>query len=206
MMNRNTNDRNRFNRLLFESKLFCVFLFLFFQNFQAQITITDGAIFYSETASIIHQEETSSPISDAKIYVSSQAHISNGHLISGDIEIIAEIDLKKEKKTQKTIVLKEPQEAKIAKTEKPVPQKVIIDAPKFNSLESSTAIAFNKSFSEKIVSSTSFQYPHFINKEFFENFNRFIIKELKSINLYVADSFCNIHSLTFSVRPPPFLA
>lgn len=207
MISNNAKDGNWLNNLLFESKLFCLFLILLFvQNFQAQITVTEGAIFYSEKEVVIHQEETSSPISSAKIYVSSQAEISNAHLISGAIEIIAEIDSKKEKKSPKAVVLKEPQETKIAKTEKIVTPKADIDAPKFNSLESSTSIVFNKSFSEKIVSGSSFQFKHFINKEFFANANRFVSNDLKSIDLYVADFFCNIQSLTFSVRPPPFIS
>lgn len=206
MINKNTKDRNRLNSLFFESKLFCVCLFFLVQSFKAQITVAEGAIFYSEKEIVIHQEEKPSPISSAQIYVSSQVQIFNGHLISGDIEIIAEVDSKKEKKPTKAVVLKESHEAKIAKVDKIAPQKVNIDAPKFRSLESSISIAFNQSFSEKIVSTSSFQFKHFINKEFFASYNRFVSKELKSINLYVAGFFCNIHSLTFSVRPPPFLA
>lgn len=205
MISNNAKDRNWLNNLLFESKLFCLFLLLLFvQNFQAQITVTEGAIFYSEKEVVIHQEEANSSTSSAKIYVSSQAEISNAHLISGAIEIIAEIDFKKEKKSRKAAVLKEHQETKIAKTEITVTPKANIDAPKFNSLESSTSIAFNKSFSEKIVSGSSFYFKHFINKEFFTNANRFVFNDLTSINLYIADFFCNIQSLTFSVRPPPF--
>ena len=153
----------------------------------------------------VHQEEANSSTLSAKIYVSSQAEISNAHLISGAIEIIAEVDSKKEEKTPKVVVLKELRENKIVETEKIVIQKVNIDAPKFNLLESSTSIAFNKSFSEKIVTASSFQFKHFINKEFFASSNRFVSKELKSIKLYIVDFFCNIHTLTFSVRPPPFL-
>lgn len=205
MINKNTKDGNRLNSLLLKSKLFCVCVFFLVQSFKAQLTVGEGAIFYSEKEIVIHQEEKSSPISSAKIYVSSQAQISNGHLISGDIEVIDEIDSKKEKDTPKAVVLKEPQEAKIAKVDKIAPQKIDVDTPKFNSLESSTSIVFNKTFSEKIVSASSFQFKHFINKEFFASSNRFVSKELKSINLYVADFFCNIYSLTFLVRPPPFL-
>lgn len=208
MINKNTKDGNRLNSLLSKSKLFCVCVFFLVQSFKAQITVGEGAIFYSEKEIVIHQEEKSSPISSAKIYVSSQAQISNGHLISGDIEVIDEIDSKKEKDTPKAVVLKEPQEpqeAKIAKVDKIAPQKVDVDTPIFNSLESSTSIVFNKTFSEKIVSASSFQFKHFINKEFFASSNWFVSKELKSINLSVADFFCNIYSLTFLVRPPPFL-
>ena len=204
-MNSKSSKENHFPFSHFLGKMFAFLLLLFIQNFQPQITVTEGAIFYSEKEVVIHQEEANSSTLSAKIYVSSQAEISNAHLISGAIEIIAEVDSKKEEKTPKVVVLKELRENKIVETEKIVIQKVNIDAPKFNLLESSTSIAFNKSFSEKIVSSTSFQYPHFINKEFFASSNRFVSKELKSIKLYIVDFFCNIHTLTFSVRPPPFL-
>lgn len=180
-----------------------IHLLIFMQFFNGQVTITDGAIVYKGSEIVVDQENKTSPPTIARIYVSSQAQIFNGHLISGDIEIIAEVDSKKEKKPTKAIVLKESQEAKIAKI---VPQKVNIDAPKFRSLESSTSIAFNKIFSEKIVSASSSQFKHFINEKFFSKYNWFIISRLGSINLYIADFFCTIHSLTFSVRPPPFLA
>lgn len=182
-----------------------IFLLVFIQFFKGQITISDGAIVYRDSEIVVHQEKTPSPIPNAKIYVLPQTQISNAHLISGAIEIITETDPKKEKKSPKAVILKEPQEAKIAKTEKLITPKVNIDAPKFNSLESSTSIAFNKSFSEKIVSGSSFQFKHFIYKEFFTNANRLVSRDLKSINLYTVDFFCNIQSLTFSVRPPPFL-
>lgn len=206
MYKENIKEKRCLSILPIFGKGLTIFLLIFMQFFNGQITIADGAIIYKDSEIVLDQENKTSTLTIARIYVSFQTQIYNPHLIVEDNDIIVEINLKKEKKNLKSVVIKKTHGVKIVKIEKVLSRKVNIgDAPQFNPIESSTSIAFNKSFSEKIVSASSFKFKQVINKEFFASSNRFVSKELKSINLYAAGFFCIIHSLAFPVRPPPFL-
>lgn len=72
-----TNDGKCLSCLLSASKLFCVFLFLFFQNFKTQIYVSGDAQIYSEKVALISQPDFGFKFSKNKIYISSGVQFSN---------------------------------------------------------------------------------------------------------------------------------
>lgn len=205
-MNKNTNDGNQLNSLLLLSKLFCVFLFFFVQNFHSQIFISEGAIIHVEKDVLISQ--TDSLVSNNhknKIYISSGVTISNLDT-RNNFEIVEHISSEnKKKESAKDLAanLNQTQE------EEKVEQKTVaVKTPDF-SKETISIPKTEEYFSfGSVHSKISVPVSQFNPKQIFFSVKTTLFLSFKWHRLafdysYIIEPVSTTDKSSFSVRPPP---
>ena len=209
MMSKKTNDGKCLSCLLSASKLFCVFLFLFFQNFKTQIYVSGDAQIYSEKVALISQPDSLVlRTSKSKIYISSGVKISNHESLKNYeiVEILPCENKKLEPKKQSVL--------NIAKTqsEKKVEQKLSSKKENhffykhtFSTSKSEVYFSFVGGFSKISVLVSQFNAKQIINSESCKAALSFRRIKLASEH-FKKDELLTVQKwFAFSVRPPPFL-
>lgn len=213
MMNKNANDSKSLSGLLFFSKLLFAFLFFWVQNFQAQFTVSEGAIVHSEKAVIIYQADSISSIagsiSTSKIFISSGVNITNLDT-KNNFEIVKVLPLESKK-----IEPKNHSVLHIAKAEltKKVEEKIVSKSKNqtfskhlFSTPKKDVYFSIVGSFSKISVLVSQNNATPIIPSENYQTSLALGWSKLASVYFKNAELLTAQNKSAFSVRPPPFLA
>lgn len=207
-MIKNTNNDRCLNSLLFMSKLFCIFLFLFIQNFRAQIFISKGGSVYGENeVSFSHPDSLALNYPKSKIYISSNVKIFNIEALT-NYEIVETIISEKKKiEPKKQTVIN------IAKTqsEKKIQQKLASKKENlsfykhtFSHSKSEVYFSFVGNFSKVTIPISQTYAKQIMHSENYMASLSFRGTKLASKYFKRAELITAQNRSAFPVRPPPF--
>lgn len=202
------NDEREISKFSpFCGKTLGVFLLCIFNFFSAQNKILNtDAIYVSGGAEII-EEKGFENFEKSTIYVSADVKFLN-FASETNFEIV------KISKSKKLIVSKTVRLAKkkkvILKPKSELP-KLVENQPEklqtFTSLpESGRSFSANQNHKTAVAQSHTFTLKHFLQTRLINFRPTFLDSSKTKTRTYLADFNCKIHSESYSVRPPPFLA
>lgn len=210
MMSKKTNDGKCLSCLLSASKLFCVFLFLFFQNFKTQIYVSGDAQIYSEKVALISQPDSLVSNSQKnKIYISSGVQFSN---LDSDnkYEIVethpSEIRRAAPKKQSVLNLAKAQSEKKIEQKLASKKENQAFNKHVYTNSKSETYFSFAGSFSKVTVPVSQSNVKQIINSKDCKTSLAFEESNLVSAYFKTTEILTAQNKTSYSVRPPPFLS
>lgn len=209
-MSKKTNDGKCLSCLLSASKLFCVFLFLFFQNFKTQIYVSGDAQIYSEKVALISQPDSLVSNSQKnKIYISSGVQFSN---LDSDnkYEIVethpSEIRRAAPKKQSVLNLAKAQSEKKIEQKLASKKENQAFNKHVYTNSKSETYFSFAGSFSKVTVPVSQSNVKQIINSKDCKTSLAFEESNLVSAYFKTTEILTAQNKTSYSVRPPPFLS
>ena len=210
MMRKNPNNGKSLSGLLFMSKLFCVFLLFFIQNFQAQIFISEGVSVYYEKEVLVSQND--SLVSNSpkyKIYISSGAQFSNLDF-DNNYEIVethpSEIKRAAPKKQSVLNLAKAQSEKKIEQKLASKKENQAFNKHVYTNSKSETYFSFAGSFSKVTVPVSQSNVKQIINSKDCKTSLAFEESNLVSAYFKTTEILTAQNKTSYSVRPPPFLS